>query len=140
MSAATPDGGGADAGPARRAGRPDAGTARPRVAARPAGVAVTSARARPGTARAGTGLVPGPVRDRRVSLAWPRLPAAAEAAIVAAGYAGYALVRLAVRASRPAAIAHAARPWGTEPSLQLGIEAWLRPPGPGRPALGPTGR
>jgi hypothetical protein len=44
--------------------------------------------------------VPGPVRNRRVSLAWPRLPAAAEVAIVAAGYAGYALVRLAVRATR----------------------------------------
>jgi len=69
---------------------------------------VTSASARPRGARAGTGLAPGPVRDRRVSLAWPRLPAAAELAIVAAGYAGYALVRLAVRASRPAAIAHAA--------------------------------
>ena len=55
-----------------------------------------------------TGLVPGPVRNRRVSLAWPRLPAAAEVAIVAAGYFGYALVRLAVRASRPAAVAHAA--------------------------------
>jgi uncharacterized membrane protein YbhN (UPF0104 family) len=47
--------------------------------------------------------VPGPVRHGRVSLAWPRLPAAAEVAIVAAGYFGYALVRLAVRASRPAA-------------------------------------
>ena len=35
------------------------------------------------------------------SLAWPRLPAAAEVAIVAAGYFGYALVRLAVRAGRP---------------------------------------
>jgi hypothetical protein len=49
------------------------------------------------------GLVPGPGRNGRVSLAWPRLPATAEVAIVAAGYAGYALVRLAVRASRPAA-------------------------------------
>ena len=52
--------------------------------------------------------MPGPGRHRRVSLAWPRLPAAAEVAIIAAGYFGYALVRLAVRASRPAAIAHAA--------------------------------
>src|SRR6266581_3914350 len=73
--------------PTLRAGRPGTGTAQPRVAAGPAGVAVTSAQARPGTARAGTGLVPGPVRDRRVGLAWPRLPAAAEVAIVAAGYA-----------------------------------------------------
>jgi len=46
---------------------------------------VTSAWARPRGQRAGTGLVPGPVRNRRVSLAWPRLPAAAEVAIVAAG-------------------------------------------------------
>src|SRR5258705_145779 len=135
MSAATPDGGGADAGPARRAGRPDAGTARPRVAARPAGVAVASAGARRGTARAGTGLVPGPVRDRRVSLAWPRLPAAAEAAIVAAGYAGYALVRLAVRASRPAAIAHAAGLWHTERWLHLDIEPSLSHLAAARPVL-----
>src|SRR6516162_5656258 len=74
---------------------------RPRPAARSGPglrVAVISAWARPGIARAGTGLVPGPGRHRRVSLAWPRLPAAAEAAIIAAGYAGYALVRLAVRA------------------------------------------
>ena len=59
------------------------------------GIAVTSTWARLRGARAGTGLVPGPVRNRPVSLAWPRLPAAADVTIVAAGYAGYALVRLA---------------------------------------------
>src|SRR5437660_8008689 len=74
----------AHAGPPQRAGRPGTGTAQPRVAARACGVAVTSARARPRGARAGTGLVPGP---GRVTLAWPRLPAAAEVAIVAVGYA-----------------------------------------------------
>ena len=58
---------------------------------------MTSASARPRAARARTGLAPGPGRDRRVSLAWPRLPAAAEVAIIAAGYFGYTLVRLAVR-------------------------------------------
>ncbi len=69
--------------------------------------------------------MPGPGRNRRVSLAWPRLPAAAEVAIVAAGYAGYALVRLAVRASRPAAIAHAAALWRAERWLHLDIEPSL---------------
>ena len=54
---------------------------------------MTSAGARPRAARAGTALVPGPGRSRPVSLAWPRLPAAAEVAIIAAGYVGYALVR-----------------------------------------------
>ena len=41
------------------------------------GVTVTSASARPPAAQARTGLVPGPGRNYRVSLAWPRLPAAA---------------------------------------------------------------
>src|SRR6516165_4173524 len=74
-------------------------------------VAVISRWGRLGPARARAGLVPGPGRHRRVSLAWPRLPAAADVAIIAAGYFGYALVRLAVRASRPAATAHAAALW-----------------------------
>src|SRR6266852_803773 len=104
----------------------------------PTGVAVTSARARPGTARAGTGLVPGPVRDRRVGLAWPRLPAAAEVAIIAAGYFGYALVRLAVRASRPAAIAHAAGLWRAERWLHLDIEPSLNHLAAARPVLAET--
>src|SRR6266852_3925180 len=101
----------------------------------PTGVAVTSARARPGTARAGTGLVPGPARNCRVGLAWPRLPAAAEVAIIAAGYFGYALVRLAVRASRPAAIAHAAGLWRAERWLHLDIEPSLNHLVTARPAL-----
>src|SRR6266852_8299817 len=111
---------------------------RPGATARAYGVAVTSAQARPGTARAGTGLVPGPVRDRRVSLAWPRLPAAAEVAIVAAGYFGYALVRLAVRASRPAAAAHAAGLWRAERWLHLDIEPSLSHLAAARPVLAET--
>jgi hypothetical protein len=58
--------------------------------------------ARPVTAKA-----PAP----RVGLAWPRLPAAAELATIGAGYAGYALVRLAIHADRHAAFAHAAQLW-----------------------------
>ena len=82
--------------------------------------------------------MPGPVRNRRVSLAWPRLPAAAEVAIVAAGYAGYALVRLAVRASRPAAIAHAAGLWRAERWLHLDIEPSLNHLAAARPVLAET--
>ena len=82
--------------------------------------------------------MPGPARNRRVSLAWPRLPAAAEVAIVAAGYFGYALVRLAVRASRPAAIAHAAGLWHTERWLHLDVEPWLSHLAAARPALAET--
>jgi hypothetical protein len=79
--------------------------------------------------------VPGLVRNCRVSLAWPRLPAAAEVAIVMAGYAGYALVRLAVRASRPAAIAHAAGLWRAERWLHVGIEPSLNHLAAAHPAL-----
>jgi PAP2 superfamily len=79
--------------------------------------------------------VPGPGRHRRVSLAWPRLPAAAEVATVAAGYFGYALVRLAVRASRPAATAHAAALWRAERWLHLDIEPSLNHLAAARPAL-----
>ena len=82
--------------------------------------------------------MPGPGRDRRVSLAWPRLPAAAEVAIVAAGYAGYALVRLAVRASRPAAAAHAAGLWRAERWLHLDIEPSLNHLAAARPVLAET--
>ena len=124
MSAATTDGVAAHAGPARRAGRPGTGAARPRVAGRACGVAVTSAWARPRGARVGTGLVPGPVRNCRVSLAWPRLPVAAEVAIVAAGYAGYALVRLAVRAD----------------SCWMPPAAWPSPPWACSPPAPPRGR
>jgi hypothetical protein len=82
--------------------------------------------------------VPGPGRNYRVSLAWPRLPAAAEVAIVAAGYAGYALVRLAVRASRPAAVAHAAGLWRAERWLHLDIEPSINHLAAARPVLAET--
>ncbi|HEY7880698.1 MAG TPA: phosphatase PAP2 family protein, partial [Streptosporangiaceae bacterium] len=82
--------------------------------------------------------MPGPVRNRRVSLTWPRLPTAAEVAIVAAGYFGYALVRLAVRASRPAAIAHAAGLWRAERWLHLDIEPSLNHLAAARPVLAKT--
>ena len=80
----------------------------------------------------------GPVRNRRVSLAWPRLPAAAEVAIVAAGYFGYALVRLAVRAGRRAAAAHAAGLWHTERWLRVDVEPWLSHLAAARPVLAET--
>src|SRR5260221_1603283 len=86
-------------------------------------------------ARSGPGL-----RRRRVGLAWSRLPAAVEVAIIAAGYAGYALVRLAVRASRPAAIAHAAGLWRAQRWLHPDIQPALNYPAPGRPVLAPTAR
>ena len=82
--------------------------------------------------------MPGPGRNYRVSLAWPRLPAAAEVAIVAAGYAGYALVRLAVRASHPAAVAHAAGLWRAERWLHLDIEPPLNHLAAARPVLAET--
>ena len=63
-----------------------------------------------------------PVRQlapaRRIGLTWPRSPAAGEVAIVAVGYFGYALVRLAVQAgpqgarlARPEAHRGPARGW-----------------------------
>jgi PAP2 superfamily len=82
--------------------------------------------------------VPGPGRKYRVRLAWPRLPAAAEVAIVASGYAGYALVRLAVRASHPAAVAHAAGLWRAERWLHLDIEPSLNHLAAARPVLAET--
>src|SRR5260221_13297676 len=84
-------------------------------------------------ARSGPGL-----RRRRVGLAWSRLPAAVEVAIIAAGYAGYALVRLAVRASRPAAIAHAAGLWRAGRGLHLGIQPSLNYPAAAPPGLPQT--
>jgi hypothetical protein len=73
----------------------------------------------------------------RAGLTWPRLPEAAEAAIVGAGYLGYALVRLAVRAGRHAAFAHAAELWRAERWLHLDVEPslnpwWTRPVAPPR--------
>jgi uncharacterized membrane protein YbhN (UPF0104 family) len=66
------------------------------------------------------------------------LPAAAEVAIVAAGYAGYAVVRLAVRASRPAAIAHSAGLWRAERWLHVDIEPSLNHLAAARPVLAET--
>jgi hypothetical protein len=59
-------------------------------------------------------------------------------AIVAAGYAGYALVRLAVRASRPVAIAHAAGLWRAERWLHLDIEPSVNHLAAARPVLAET--
>src|SRR5260370_1276460 len=62
---------------------------------------------------------------RRAGLTWPRLPAAAEVAIIGAGYLGYALVRLAVQAGRHAAFVHAAELWRAERWLHLDVEPSL---------------
>jgi hypothetical protein len=58
-------------------------------------------------------------------LAWPRLPAWLELATIGAGYGGYALVRLGVRASQRAAFAHAAQLWRVEQWLHVDIETRL---------------
>jgi hypothetical protein len=70
-------------------------------------------------------LVRQPAPARRAGLTWPRLPAAAEVAITGAGYLAYALVRLAVRAGRHAAFAHAAELWRAERRLHLDVEPSL---------------
>lgn len=77
------------------------------------------------TERTEAPLAPGPGRGRRISLAWPRLPAAVEIAIIAAGYLGYALVRLAVKASHTSAFAHAAQLWQAERAMHIDIEPSL---------------
>ena len=74
---------------------------------------------------AGAGLALGRSRIRRVSLTWPRLSAPAELAIVAVGYFGYALVRLAVRAGHAAAFGQAAQLWDAERWLHVDIETSL---------------
>jgi PAP2 superfamily len=61
----------------------------------------------------------------RAGLAWPRLPAAAELATIGTGYMAYSLVRLAVRASRQVAFAHAAQLWRTERWMHLFFEPFL---------------
>ena len=75
--------------------------------------------------QAGMGLVGAHERRRRVSLTWPRLIAPAELGIVLAGYFGYALVRLAVRASHSAAFQQAAQLWDAERWLHVDIEMSL---------------
>ena len=96
---------------------------------------MTSAPFRPRAARAGAALAPGPGGGRRVSLAWPRLPAAVEVATIVAGYLGYALVRLAVKASRTSAFAHAAQLWQAERAMHLNIEPSLNHLAAASPAL-----
>jgi hypothetical protein len=66
-----------------------------------------------------------PAPARRAGLAWPRLPAAAELATIGTGYAAYSLVRLAIRAGRQAAFAHAAQLWQAERRLHLTAEPYL---------------
>ncbi len=75
--------------------------------------------------RTGVRPVTAPVPARRAGLTWPRLPAAAELATIGAGYAAYSLVRLAIRASRQAAFAHAAQLWQAERRLHLTGEPYL---------------
>ena len=70
-------------------------------------------------------LVRQPAPARRAGLTWPRLPAAAEVAIIGAGYLAYALVRLAVQAGRHAAFVHAAELWRAERWLHLDVEPSL---------------
>ncbi len=84
---------------------------------------VTAARLE--ASRTGVRPVTAPVPARRAGLTWPRLPAAAELATIGAGYAAYSLVRLAIRASRQAAFAHAAQLWQAERRLHLTGEPYL---------------
>jgi hypothetical protein len=69
--------------------------------------------------------VPARLARDRVGLNWPRLSARLELATIGAGYEAYSLVRLAVRASRPAAMAHAAQLWHTERWLHVRVEPRL---------------
>ena len=80
-------------------------------------------------------LVRQPTPARRAGLTWPRLPAAAEVAIIGAGYLAYALVRLAVRAGRHAAFVHAAELWRAERWLHLDVEPSLNHLASASPAL-----
>ena len=108
--------------------------------------------ARPEAPRAGVRPAVATARARRAGLAWRRLPAAAELATIGAGYAAYSLVRLAIRAGRQAAFAHAAELWQAERRLHVTAEPYLDhlaaahtcppcPPGiPVRPRTCATGR
>ena len=59
----------------------------------------------------------------------------AELATIGAGYLGYALVRLAIHADRPAPFAHAAQPWQAQRRMHLRNEPWLTGLAAPRPAL-----
>jgi hypothetical protein len=80
------------------------------------------------TSRAGVRPVTVKAAGRRAGLAWPRLPAAAELATIGAGYGAYSLVRLAIRAGRGVAFAHAAQLWLAERRLHLAVEPYLNHP------------
>lgn len=75
--------------------------------------------------RARAGPAPYSGWGRRVNLTWPRLSAPAELGILLAGYFGYALVRLAVRASRATAFGSAGQLWDAERWLHIDIEKSL---------------
>ena len=77
------------------------------------------------TSRAGVRPVTVKAAGRRAGLAWPRLSAAAELATIGAGYGAYSLVRLAIRAGRGVAFAHAAQLWQAERWLHLAVEPYL---------------
>ncbi len=59
---------------------------------------------------------------RRAGLAWPRLPAAAELATIGAGYVGYSLIRMAIRAGHQVAFTQAAD-YGSQRRLHRTVEA-----------------
>src|SRR5262249_57463125 len=65
------------------------------------------------------------VWGRGAGLPWPRRPAWAELATLGAGYAAYALVRLAVHSARRAAFGHAEQLWQAERRLHLTVEPYL---------------
>jgi hypothetical protein len=79
-----------------------------------------------------------PVSARRAWLTWPRLPAAAEAATIGGSYAAYSLVRLAVRADRHAAFAHAAQLRVAEQRMRLNVEPYLNHLAATHPVLAET--
>ena len=80
---------------------------------------------RPEAPRAGVRPAVATAPARRAGLAWPRLPAAAELATIGAGYAAYALVRLAIRAGHHVAFANAAQLWQAERLLHVDAEPYL---------------
>ena len=76
---------------------------------------------------------------RPAGLAWPRLPAWAELATLGAGYAAYALVRLAVHSARRAAFGHAIQLGQAERHLHLTVEPYLNHLARAHPLLAEAG-